>query len=199
MWKRTIVTAVAMLTALSLAASAQERSGLRISPSLGVGFYPNDVEVAREEGQLLTIEFQSAIAEGFEFGYRVSDRWGVEIDFVHSIPDVELVSGPVSVQVDDERTIALTGNLNYYFPVPGRWTPFVSGGLGVMLRQEDQSDQDFAGTLGGGVVYRLASWLDLRGTIRDYISSFDRFEGRPDIDSSLVNEVFLTVGLDVYP
>lgn len=68
-----------------------------------------------------------------------------------------------------------------------------------MLRQEDQSDQDFAGTLGGGVVYRLASWLDLRGTIRDYISLFDRFEHRPDIDSSLVNEVILTVGLDVYP
>lgn len=199
MRNRMIVTAVAMLMALPLAASSQERSGLRISPSLGVGFFPNDIEVAREEGQLLTIEFQSAIAEGFEFGYRVSDRWGVEIDFVHSIPDVELVSGPVSVKVDDERTIALTGNLNYYFPVPGRWTPFVSGGLGVMLRQEDQSDQDFAGTLGGGVAYRLASWLDLRGTIRDYVSSFDRFEGRPDIDSSLVNEVFLSAGLDVYP
>lgn len=199
MWGRTIVFAVATLTALPLAASAQERSGLRISPSLGVGFYPNDIEVAREEGQLLTIEFQSAIAEGFELGYRVSERWGVEIDFVHSIPDVDVVSGPVSVRVDDERTIALTGNLNYYFTVDSRWTPFVSGGMGVMLRQEDQSDQDFAGTLGGGVAYRLASWLDLRGTIRDYISLFDRFDGRPDIDSSLVNDVFLTVGLDVYP
>lgn len=197
--KRTIVSAFVTLVALPLAAGAQERSGFRISPSFGAGFYPNDIEVAREQGQLVTAEFQSAIAEGFEFGYRVSDRWGIEIDFVHSIPDVELVSGPVSLRVDDERTIALTGNVNYYFTTPGRWTPFVSGGLGVMLRQEDQSDQDFAGTLGGGVVYRLASWLDLRGTIRDYISSFNRFEDRPDVDSSLANEVFLTVGVDVYP
>lgn len=190
------------------AVEAQERSAFRLGPSLGVNFFPNSVDVVQarqvvipeaDVDNIISADYRPAVVEGIEFGYRLSDRWGAEVDFVHSIPDVELEAESSRVAIDEDRTIHLAGNANYYFPSSGRLTPFVSGGLGAVLRQEDQSDQDFMVNVGAGATYRLASRVDLRGTLRDYISSFDRFEGREGIDATLVNEIYLTLGVDVHP
>jgi len=99
----------------------------------------------------------------------------------------------------DERTVHLAWNANFYFRPERRLSPFLSGGFGTVLRLEDGGDRDDFGTLGAGATYRLSSWLDVRAEARDYLSSFDRFGHRAGIDPTFVNEIYVTLGLDAYP
>jgi len=196
-----LLVALGLLLA-PLTLEAQEKQGFRFSPAVGVSFFPSSmpIMVNTAMGRLrFDTEFQTDVAQGLDLGYRISDRWGVELDLLHSNPDLEVTTGPLSLNAGSDRTGLLAGNVNRYFVTSGRLTPFVSGGLGAVFRGDLTEEVDPALNVGAGTAIRVTPWLDVRGTVRDYISRFDFFEGNPGSDSKVVNEVYFTVGLDLYP
>jgi OOP family OmpA-OmpF porin len=115
---------------------------------------------------------------GWQFGaeYLITDQIGVEAVYSEQKPNID--SDPAShfIGVKDRRW-HLDGL--YYFAVPGKWVPYVVGGVGEG-RLEYKVDSSYTGTagfgdhhdretelhLGGGVRYFVTDHISLRGDLR---------------------------------
>lgn len=159
---------------------------------------------------------------GGTFGARIaiwpSSRFGIEVEASAVASDVRIrVASLESGSVDSNTTGNLfMGSINLVWafirPPLEPLVVYVSGGVGVVARDGDwvdfldeflnrvdltyQKPTDFAGVLGLGLKYSMARHFNIRGDIKDYISSF-QVEDLPG-NSRLQNDLQITVGIEYF-
>ncbi len=126
---------------------------------------------------------QDAVVLGLRGGYQLTGQLAIEGSAAWD--DVGTQTGTNNSAWDID-VVAL-----YHF-LPGRWSPFVSGGLGLIFSTGNTlgSDTDPTGQIGGGVRALVSPRVALRLDVRDVIS--DGF------DSAGSHNLEVTVGVDVF-
>jgi opacity protein-like surface antigen len=97
-----------------------------------------DASIERRSGDL---ELDSIFGGGINLGYHFSDHLNVNTDFVFSRADVSFSGSGLDLE-DDADFLAWMVNLDYYI-LPTRFTPFVTGGLGLLSLNNENDDDWF--------------------------------------------------------
>ncbi len=173
--KRHLTLSLAIVAAIGAANShAQPSEGMVfINPAAQYIWYGND---------RATNDYDLQQKLGWQFGveYLITDHIGIEAMYSEQKPDIE--SNPAShyINVKDKRW-HLDGL--YYFPVPGKWVPYIVGGAGQGRFEydvdsayvptagfDDHHDLETQLQFGGGVRYFMTEHVSLRADVRGVYS-----------------------------
>jgi opacity protein-like surface antigen len=141
-----------------------------------------------------TYEYEPGYFVGLAFGNHVDKlRFEAEIGYQKNKVDSVNVSG-VSVSIDNQeiRLTTLMFNLYYDFLKGSRFTPYLSGGLGLgnmKLDGASKSDAVAEYQFGAGVAFRINEKiaLDLKGR---YLGTTDAEFGTSSLDFTTINAIF---------
>jgi opacity protein-like surface antigen len=152
-------------------------------------------------GVRVTSEVDDFIAYGIGGGYHINDYLSVNVDLFGASTDLKVSGGALTLKEDSDVS-GLDLNIDL-FPFPGRFSPFVTAGIGYVTFFEDIDDDDdcycyydadefsseFSFNAGAGIrwdfsdhlfvkaLYR-ATWTDLEDTNESFkFHGFSMFAG----------------------
>ena len=185
--------AILTATAFTAAAPAAAQMGgpgagptLEITPFAGGTFFAS--ELAFDTG------LDGAAAYGAHLGLRLSPRFGIEGTFAYAPTEFEGAAGVLDA--GDTDVFIYGGGLNLYAPIyDARFSPFLSVGAGAKTYDfaAGDSETDFMGYVGPGLVVPLSPAIGLRIEARDYISKYDPESALAD--SEWQHDVLVAAGL----
>lgn len=173
--------------------AAQER--VLVLPWYGRGFYPTTVPVRiLADGTPVTVEFEPATALGIDAFVRLTGGLFAGVTLLRAAPILTGFIGDREQRLGDDLLTTLAGLLSYRARA-GTGVVFGFAGLGVTDRGEERRDRDLTGVFGAGFLYPLAKTFGFQLTVRDQVSSYDRFAVTPNaLPPITVHELYLSVG-----
>lgn len=175
LWTITIISLLVFTMTASLS-SAQEwsRKGkaelfgtLQTMGSEKVEFsYPD--ALPDEDMLPVTFDMDSTYVYGFGFGYNFSDHWNINTDLLFGTADTDVKIVDVTVETEDMDYILWDINVDYNI-WKSRFTPLITGGIGVMNISIDTTtdagnvhESNFSSNLGAGFRWDIEDNLLLK-------------------------------------
>jgi opacity protein-like surface antigen len=166
--------------------SAQERGRKGKSELFGAiqTMAGDTVEYSFQDRLPVTFDMDDTIVYGIGYGYNLTDHWNINTDLLFGTADTDVQVSRTTVETKDMDYFLWNVNVDYNI-LKGRFTPLVTGGLGLMnFSIKTTSDvgevheSDFSCNLGAGfrwdvrdniflkVIYR-ATWTELDNADND--------------------------------
>lgn len=155
--------------------------------------------------RLVTLDFESGYIAGFRITENLGRRFGAELEYSLANQPLALKEvRPGLARFDAGQRIHSVNYSVLYYPLPpnSRWRPYAAAGLGVAFFQLEGDDKaraeveglplkdrwKLAGTLGGGVKYRVNNRFGVRFDIRDQLTGVPSY-GLPKASPSFQGNV----------
>ncbi|MBM9518971.1 porin family protein [Desulforhopalus vacuolatus] len=192
MMKKNIFMITSCIMMLSISSVAYSAPGPYMSVNVGVAILnDSDVTDSTEPGLTMDMESDSGLALGVAVGYAVAGNMRFEGEFAYQENDLDNVSfyGIGTDLTGDTASYAFLLNGYYDFKNTSAFTPFISGGVGMVQVEinnmnfpgsddPDVSDDDtvFAYQFGAGVAYAVNEQISIDVKYRYFGTSDPEFE-----------------------
>jgi opacity protein-like surface antigen len=138
----------------------------------------------------VSLDMDNAFIYGVGYGYNMTDHWNINADLLLGSADTDVKVSGVTVETEDMDYVLFNINLDYNF-MKSRFTPLVTGGIGIMdfgidttaVGVGDVHDSDFSYNLGAGVRWDVKDNLFLKAIYRATWTEFDDADADMEYDS----------------
>ena len=128
----------------------------------------------------VTLDMDNAFIYGIGYGYNMTDNWNINADLLLGSADTDVKVSDVTVETKDMDYVLFDINLDYNF-WKSRFTPLVTGGIGIMdfgidttnPDVGDVSDSAFSYNLGAGIRWDVKDNMFLKAVYRSTWTKFD--------------------------
>ena len=128
----------------------------------------------------VTLDIDNAFIYGVGYGYNMTDHWNINADLLLGSADTDVKVSGVTVETEDMDYVLFDVNLDYNF-WKTRFTPLVTGGIGIMdfgidttaTGVGDVSDSTFSYNLGAGIRWDVKDNMFLKAVYRSIWTDFD--------------------------
>jgi opacity protein-like surface antigen len=128
----------------------------------------------------VTLDMDNAFVYGIGYGYNMTDHWNINADLLFGSADTDVKVNGVTVETDDMDYVLFDINLDYNF-WKSRFTPLVTGGIGVMdfgvdttaTGVGDVDESSFSYNLGAGIRWDVEDNLLLKVMYRSTWTELD--------------------------
>jgi hypothetical protein len=206
---RPSTAAACALTVLALVAGARPAAAQRVSLTPTIGVYVPTADLFRMAtgGTAETFKPEASIALGGRFGFWFGRRLGIEATGDYAPGQLKFAAGGQPTN-PDLNTFTGSGRATFFI-IPNTSPLYfsVTGGVGYVKRSgkyfdahpEITSDQrqDWTGTAGATVGFRLGRVLHLHVSADDYIYTPKLAETDPSFEAKTQNDVHLSFGVGI--
>ena len=138
----------------------------------------------------VTLDMDNAFIYGIGYGYNMTDHWNINADLVFGKVDTDVKVNDVKVETEDMDYALFNVNLDYNF-WKSRFTPLVTGGIGIMDFSVDTTttgvgdvdESDFSYNLGAGIRWDVEENLFLKVIYRSTWTELDDADDDMQYDS----------------
>jgi opacity protein-like surface antigen len=128
----------------------------------------------------VTLDMDSATVYGIGYGYNMTDHWNINTDLLFGSADTDVKIVDTKAETVDMDYVLWDINFDYNI-WKSRFTPLVTGGIGIMdfgidttaIGVEEVSESNFSYNLGAGVRWDVKDNLLLKVMYRSTWTEFD--------------------------
>lgn len=146
----------------------------------------------------VTLDMDNAFIYGIGYGYNMTDHWNINADLLLGSADTDVKVSNVTVETDDMDYVLFDVNLDYNF-WKSRFTPLVTGGIGIMdfgidttaVGIGDVSDSAFSYNLGAGVRWDVKDNMFLKAVYKSTWTDFDDTDDNLQYDNFCLSIAYM--------
>jgi len=139
----------------------------------------------------VSLDIDNAFVYGIGYGYNMNDHWNINADLLFGSADTDVKVSNVTVETEDMDYVLFNVNLDYNL-WKSRFTPLVTGGIGIMdfgidttaVGVGDVHDSDLSYNLGVGIRWDVEDNMFLKAVYRTTWSEF------VDADADMEYDIF---------
>ncbi|MFX0201530.1 MAG: porin family protein [Candidatus Hodarchaeota archaeon] len=138
----------------------------------------------------VNLDIDSAAIYGIGYGYNITDHWNFNTNLLFGSADTDVKINKTTAETEDMDYILFDINLDYNF-WKSRFTPLVTGGIGIMdfsidttaIGVGDVDESNFSYNLGAGIRWDIEDNLLLKVMYRSTWTELDDADDEMQYDS----------------